>query len=152
MKQATTAWAGCTLAILTLTLTAGCASQQRETLPSDFHEWAYTQARTTDVPAGAHDHLDEASPGERVSFGNTPWGENTQFAIDERYFAASGRPCFRGRLSYQAVDEQSAGQRVDNEAAVVCRYSASRWVASRAVAEKINVVDHAAEQSPGTGQ
>lgn len=137
MKQIKSACAGFTLALVTLSVTVGCAVNQREKLPNELHEWAYTQARTTDIPATAHAELEDGRQGELISFGTTPWGENTQFDIRERYFAASGRPCFRGLLSF---DEAAPA------AVVVCRYTNERWVATRAVAEEINVVDHASAQ------
>ncbi len=138
MKQLKQSWAGLALACIALTATVGCASHQREQLPNEFHEWAYTQARTTDVPSAAHSALEDGQPGQRIEFGTTPWGDNTQYQITHRYFAASGRPCFRGQLSFA----QQAAQ-ADSETAIVCRYNRGRWVATRAIAEEINVVDHA---------
>lgn len=144
MKQSKSAWTGLVLALVTLSVTVGCASNQREQLPTEFHEWAYTQARTTDVPSEAHGVLEDARQGDTVDFGTTPWGDNTQFMITERYFAASGRPCFRGRLSVAAE--------ADSQTVVVCRYNRDRWVATRAVAEEINVVDHAEVPHSGANQ
>lgn len=144
MKQSKSAWTGFVLALATLTVTVGCASNQRERLPTEFHEWAYTQARTTDVPSQAHSTLEDARQGDTVNFGTTPWGEDTQFIISDRYFAASGRPCFRGGLRIAAEP--------DSQTVVVCRYNRDRWVATRAVAEEINVVDHAGARHSGAGQ
>lgn len=113
-----------TVVLVMAALAAGCANNSRQGLPEEYHEWAFTQARTTDLTPDSFSHLENGRQGDRIILGQTPWGEHTEFSINERYFAASGRPCFKGLLEHEngSLD------------AVVCRYSANRWVASRAVA------------------
>ena len=108
-------------------LIAGCAQTPRQN-SSEYHEWAFTQARTVEIPVNVADTLETAQVGDVIQIGATSIGAESTYSISERYFAASGRPCFKGQL----VSDQS------QQSMVVCRYSRNQWVATRAVVEKFD--------------
>ena len=122
-------------------LIAGCAQTPHHD-SSEYHEWAFTQARTVEIPVTAADRLEDAQVGDVIQIGATSLGAESTYSIRERYFAASGRPCFKG----QFVSDQS------QQPMVVCRYSRNQWVATRAVVEEFDDNPSTASQPWGGKQ
>ena len=106
---------------------SACSTTPRHENSAEYYEWAFTQARLVDLPSSVFAALEDGRQGDVIAIGDTQWGSNSELQVSERYFAASGRPCLRGRVV--------GSNRANSEQVVVCRYSAERWVISRAVAE-----------------
>ncbi|MCH8502363.1 MAG: hypothetical protein LAT77_10695 [Aliidiomarina sp.] len=117
------------LGLLAFTLT-GCAltgnPQPSSSVSDEFHHWAFSQARAVSLPAEAAPQLENGSVGDQITLGTTPWGSQTQVTLTERYFAASGRPCYRGSIQSSETPYTTA---------VICRYGENQWQATRNVTD-----------------
>lgn len=115
--------------ILAVTLSS-CAlnsgSQPSSSISEEFHHWAFSQARAISIPAEASGQLENGRVGDQLNLGTTPWGSRTVLTLTERYFAASGRPCYRGSIQTSETPYTTA---------VICRYADNQWQATRNVTD-----------------
>jgi hypothetical protein len=115
---------------------AGCASSGQintaKTIP--VPQWLNTKSTVTSLSAQHSQQIDKARTGEIVKLGVSPWGENTQLRVGERYFSATGKSCFITRI----VSAEGT------QPATVCEYPEGNWGVTRSyTAEQKAVQDQA---------
>ena len=115
---------------------AGCASSGQintaKTIP--VPQWLNTKNTVTSLSAQHSQQIDNARTGETVKLGASPWGENAQLRVGERYFSATGKSCFITSI----VGSEG------NLPATVCEYPEGNWGVTRSyTAEQKAVQDQA---------
>lgn len=75
---------------------------------------------TTSLPSLVNSQLAGVDVGQHIEFAESPWGVNVRLDIEERFFAASGRLCLRGKVNQQLV--------------LLCQQHGHRWVVQRHLA------------------
>lgn len=102
---------------------AGCASSGQintaKTIP--VPQWLNTKNTVTFLSDQHSQQIDNARTGETVKLGASPWGENAQLRVGERYFSATGKSCFITSIV------GSGG----NLPATVCEYPEGNWGVTR---------------------
>lgn len=112
-----------TMPALVLASLAGCATVFPGGIsPTNQHQvWSYQGSRVTFMPEAAAPLLAEATVGDRIDAGATPWGESTSVTVMDRFFAASGRECMKAKV------DGGAGSHLVN----LCQYEANAWGATQ---------------------
>ncbi|WP_370258684.1 DVU3141 family protein [Marinobacter nauticus] len=104
-------------------LLAGCASSGQintaKTIP--VPQWLNTKNTVTFLSDQHSQQIDNARTGETVKLGASPWGENAQLRVGERYFSATGKSCF--------ITSIVGSER--NLPATVCEYPEGNWGVTR---------------------
>lgn len=102
---------------------AGCASSGQintaKTIP--VPQWLNTKNTVTLLSDQHSQQIDNARTGETVKLGASPWGENAQLRVGERYFSATGKSCFITSI----VGSEG------NLPATVCEYPEGNWGVTR---------------------
>lgn len=102
---------------------AGCASSGQintaKTIP--VPQWLNTKNTVTFLSDQHSQQIDNARSGETVKLGASPWGENAQLRVGERYFSATGKSCFITSI----VGSEG------NLPATVCEYPEGNWGVTR---------------------
>ena len=115
---------------------AGCATggqiNTAKTIP--VPQWLNTKNTVTFLSDQHSQQIDNARTGETVKLGASPWGENAQLRVGERYFSATGKSCFITRI----VSAEGT------QPATVCEYPEGNWGVTRSYnAEQKAVQDQA---------
>ncbi len=105
-------------------LAAGCSTIASTDNTQHHNQWAYTSAAIAYLPATASAQLGDARPGSRIVIEESPWGKHATVFVQDRFFAASGKPCLAATI------ETSASQPI---AANLCEYADQRWGSTRAL-------------------
>ncbi|MCA0912748.1 DVU3141 family protein [Marinobacter nauticus] len=102
---------------------AGCASSGQintaKTIP--VPQWLNTKNTVTFLSDQHSQQIDNARTGEIVKLGASPWGENAELRVGERYFSATGKSCFITSI----VGSEG------NLPATVCEYPEGNWGVTR---------------------
>ncbi|MCC4270445.1 hypothetical protein LL254_06955 [Marinobacter nauticus] len=102
---------------------AGCANSGQintaKTIP--VPQWLNTKNTVTLLSDQHSQQIDNARTGETVKLGASPWGENAQLRVGERYFSATGKSCFITSI----VGSEG------NLPATVCEYPEGNWGVTR---------------------
>lgn len=108
-----------------LAVVSGCASYPSGVATAGNQQsWRHTGATVTYLPSEQNNALANATPGQQINLGATPWGNKTFLTVTKRYFAASGKPCMAAVIQAQS----SPPERVN-----VCDYSKGTWGATKAL-------------------
>lgn len=96
--------------LLAVLLTTGCVSTQ-QSVTSPYHDYSNLNY----VSAEFSLRLANARVGQQINAEQSPWGANAQLVVMEKYFAASGRNCFKLQVNSS------------NQLATVCQHNLG-WV------------------------
>jgi hypothetical protein len=113
------------LALAGVGLLAGCA-QLPQAQPDN--QWQATESDSQGLPQPVQQFLDGATEQSTQAFDESPWGKQAEVTVQQHYFAGSGRPCVRLKVS-------TAQAR--SETAIACHQN-DQWVSVRPVTQLVN--------------
>lgn len=117
---------------------AGCATggQINSSRAIPVPQWLNTKNTVTFLSGQHSQQIEKARAGETVKLGASPWGDNTQLRVGERYFSATGKSCF---ITTIVSSEGSLP-------ATVCEYPEGNWGVTRSYTAEQTLL-----QSPAIG-
>jgi common-antigen outer membrane protein len=106
----------------------GCASSYPGGVhPADSSQkWGYSGSTVTYLPDDAGPKLESATVGQQIRIGDTLWGASTALVVENRYFAASGKPCLAAEIKAEGEQQKPVN---------VCKYANGKWGATKAIRE-----------------
>jgi len=110
-----------TALLVTLLSLGGC-----KTLPSQSAKITPAAPATPVSLSALSEFLNQAAPGAVAVLPHSPWGPQSELNVVQRYFAASGRDCFKLRVSSAEGPAR---------AAIACQQQNGEWTAARLLAQ-----------------
>lgn len=103
-------------------LVAGCSALPEAGSHRAYNEWTYTTT-VTYLPTETNSDLEQANIGATLLLDSSPWGEHARIQVQDRFFAASGRPCLAALIEAEGIQPFAAN---------LCQYTNQRWGSTRA--------------------